>query len=64
MSDKEILERCVDLEKSCLSESEKKEVMKMLYKYKDAFSVRDEISTYPNIVVERRNRWYRYVSIF
>ena len=36
----------------CLAESEKKEVMDMLYKYKDAFSLTDEIGTYPNIEVE------------
>ena len=35
MPDKEIIEKYVDLEKSCVSESEKKEVMDMLYKYKD-----------------------------
>ena len=29
-----------------------KEVMEMLYKYKDAFSLRDEIGTCPNIEVE------------
>ena len=29
-----------------------KEVMKMLYKYKEAFSLRDEIGTCPNIEVE------------
>ena len=38
MSDGEILEKYVDLEKSCLSDSEKKQVMDMLYKYNDAFS--------------------------
>ena len=37
MSDKEILDKYVDVEKSCLSDSEKKQVMDMLYKYKDAF---------------------------
>ena len=52
MSDKEILEKYVDLEKSCLSESERKEVMDILYKYKDAFRLRDEIGTCPNIEVE------------
>ena len=41
MSDKEILERYVHLEKSCLLDSEKKQVMDMLYKYKDTFSLRD-----------------------
>ena len=35
----------------CLTEKEKKEVMDMLYKYKEAFSLRDEIDTCPNIEV-------------
>ena len=52
ISDKEILEKYIDLEQLCLSQSEKKEVTDMLYKYKDAFSVRDEIGTCPNIEVE------------
>ena len=33
-----ILDNYVDLDKSCLSDSQKKQVMDMLYKYKDAFS--------------------------
>ena len=52
MSDREMLDKYVDLEKPCLSDSEKKQVMDMLYKYKDAFSLRDEIGTCPNIEVE------------
>ena len=52
MSDKEILEKYVNLEKLCLSESEKKEVMDILYQYKEAFSLRDEIDTCPSIEVE------------
>ena len=52
MIDKEIIERYIDLDKSCLTQEEKKEVMKILYKYKDAFSLRDEIGTCPNIEVE------------
>ena len=52
MSDKEILNKYVDLEKSCLTDEEKKQVMYMLYKYKDTFSLRDEIGTCPNIEVE------------
>ena len=51
MADKEILDKYIDLENSCLTEKEKKEVMEM-YKYKDAFSLRDELGTYPNIEVE------------
>ena len=52
MTDQEMLDKYIDLEKSCLTEKEKKEVMKMLYKYKEAFSLRNEIGTYPNIEVE------------
>ena len=51
MTDREMLEKYIDLEKSCLTE-EKKEVMDMLYKYKGAFSLRDEIGTCPNKEVE------------
>ena len=53
MSDKEMLEKYADLEKSCLSDSEKKQVMDMLYKYKDVFSPRDETGTCPKIEVEK-----------
>ena len=52
MTDREILEKNIDLERSCLTGKEKKEVMDMLHKYKEAFSLRDEIDTCPNIVVE------------
>ena len=52
MTDREILENYIDLEKLCLTEKEKKEVMDMLYKYKEAFSLGDEISTYPSNEVE------------
>ena len=52
MSHKEILEIYIDLEKSCVTDKGKKEVMDMLYNYKEAFSLRDEIGTCPNIDVE------------
>ena len=52
MTDREILEKYIDLNNSCLSKKEKIKVMDMLYKYKEAFSLRDEIGTYPNIEVE------------
>ena len=42
---REILDKYVDLDKSCLTDKEKKQVMDMLYNYKDAFSLRDEIGT-------------------
>ena len=52
MTDKEILEKYIDLEKSCLTDKEKKEVIDILYKHKEAFSLRDEIGTCPSIEVE------------
>ena len=52
MTDKEILDKYIDLGNSCLTEKEKKEVMEMLYKYQDAFSLRGEMGTCPNIEVE------------
>ena len=52
MTDREILEKCIDLDSSCPNEKERKEVMNMLLDYKEAFSLRDEIVTWPNIEVE------------
>ena len=52
MTDKEILDKYIDLDNSCLSEEEKIKVMDMLYRYREAFSLRDEIDTCPNIEVE------------
>ena len=52
MMDREILEKYIDLETSCLNKDEKMKEMDMLYKYKEAFSLRDEIGTCPNIEVE------------
>ena len=52
MSDREILDRYVVLDKSCLTDVEKKQVIDMLNKYKDTFSLRDEIGICPNIEVE------------
>ena len=52
MTDREILEKYINLNNSCLSKEEKTKVMDMLLKYKEAFSLRDEIGTCPNIEVE------------
>ena len=52
MTDKEILDKYINLDDSCLSKEEKKEVMDLLHRYKEAFSLRDEIGTCPNIEVE------------
>ena len=51
MTDKEILDKYINLKDSCLTEQEKNQVMDMLYEYKDVFSLRDEIGTCPNIEV-------------
>ena len=51
MSDQEIMDNCINLEKSCLTEKEKKEIKEMLYKCKEAFSLRDEKGTCPKIKV-------------
>ena len=52
MMDREILEKYIGLGTSCLNKEEKLKVMDMLYKCKEAFSLRDEIGTSPNIEVE------------
>ena len=52
MTDREILEKYIDLKNSCLDKEEKVKVMDMLFKYKEAFSLRDEIGTCPNIEVD------------
>ena len=51
MMDKEILDKYINLKDSCLDKKERKQVMEMLYEYKDVFSLRDEISMCPNIEV-------------
>ena len=51
MTDQEILDKYIDLRNSCLDNSERKQVMEMLYEYKDACSLRDEIGACPNIEV-------------
>ena len=51
MSDEEVLRKYINLDNICLSGKEKEEVMDMLYQYKDALSLRDEIGMCPNIEV-------------
>ena len=52
MTDKEILDKYINLDNSCLTKEEKTQVRDLLYKYKDAFSLRDEIGLCPNIEIE------------
>ena len=41
MTDKDILNKYIDLDNYCLSKEEKTEVMYLLYRHKEAFSLRD-----------------------
>ena len=52
MIDREILDKYIDLDKSCLTDSEKTQVRDTIYKYNDAFGLQDEIGTCPNIEID------------
>ena len=52
MMDNKILDKYIDLDNLSLTKREKKKVRDLLYEYKDASSLRDEIGTCPNIEVE------------
>ena len=43
MTDKEILDKYINLKDSSLDEKERNQVMEMLYEYKDVFSLRVEM---------------------
>ena len=52
MMEREILDKYVNLDNSYLTKTEKTQVRDLLYKYKDAFSLRDEIGPCPNIEIK------------
>ena len=52
MMDREILDKYIHLDNSYLTKIEKTQVRELLYKYKDAFSLRDEIGLCPSIKIE------------
>ena len=52
MTDKEILDMYIDLDNSCLTDPGKIQVRDMIYEYKDAFSLWDEIGICPNIEID------------
>ena len=52
MMDREILDKYINLDDSHLTKVEKTQIRDLLYKYKDAFSLRDEIGLCPNIEIE------------
>ena len=51
MMDREMLDKYMNLDNSCLTKTEKTQVRDLLYKYKDTFSLRDEIGLCPNIKI-------------
>ena len=52
MTDREILDKYINLDNICLTKAEKKEVRDLVYKYKDGFSLRDETGMCTNTEVE------------
>ena len=52
MTPREILDKYVNLDNSCLTRIEKEQVRDLLYQYKDTFSLRDEIGLCPNIEIK------------
>ena len=52
MTEREIFNKYMNLDNSCLTKAEKKEVRELMYKYQNAFSLRDEIGTCPNMEIE------------
>ena len=52
MMDRDILDKYIHLDNSCLTKVEKTQVRDLLYEYKDAFSLRDKIGLCPNIKSE------------
>ena len=51
-TDAEILYEKIDLKESALNKKEKAQLMKMILKYRDTFSLRDEIGECPNLVAD------------
>ena len=52
MTDREILDKYINLDTSCLTKAEKEQARNLFYQYKDAFSLRDKIGLCPNIEIE------------
>ena len=52
MKNREILEKHTNLDDSCLRESGKTQLRDIIYEYREAFSLRDEIGTCPNIEID------------
>ena len=52
MTDKRILDKYIYLDSSCLTELEKMHVRDIIYEYREAFSLRHDIGTCPNIEID------------
>ena len=52
MTDKELIESTIDLSKGCITEKQKQALYKILLKYREAFSLRDEIGLCPTMEVK------------
>ena len=64
MTDREILDKYVNLDNSCLTKMERMQVRELLYKYKDAFSLRDEIGLCPNIEIDVTDKFPFFIRPF
>ena len=52
MTEREISDKYIDLDNSCLTELKKAQVRDMIYEYREAFSLRDKIRSCPNIEID------------
>ena len=52
MADKEIFENTIDVSEACITERQKQTLYKILFKYREAFSLRDEIGSCQNMKVK------------
>ena len=64
MTDREILDKYINLDNSCLTKAEKEQVRDLLYQYKDAFSLRDEIGLCPNIEIDVTDKSPFFIRLF
>ena len=60
MADREILDKYINLENTCLTKAEKKEVRDLVYMYKDAFSL--TLST-PHVTIVAISRLAKKVPL-
>ena len=51
MSDREILRKYINLDNTCLMKDEREEFRNMLYKYKEAFSLREKKGTWAHVQI-------------